>query len=64
MSHAVAEQGESALDEEDTDERGDEPDECRGDERPLHEVVAEESHQPAPGSRTPGSGARMTTSSL
>ena len=51
MSHAIAEQGEAALDEEDTDERGDEPDECRGDERSLHEVVSEHAHVSRPQAR-------------
>ena len=42
MAHAVAEQGEPALHEEDADERGDQADERGGDERPAHEVEVEE----------------------
>ena len=42
VTHAVAEQGEPTLHEEDADERRDEADERRGEQRASHEVEVED----------------------
>ena len=42
VPHAVAEQGQAALHEEDADQRGEDADEGCSDERPLHEVELED----------------------
>ena len=54
VAHAVADEGQPALDEEDADHRGGEADEQRGEQGPLHEVVGEQLGTAAPPARSSG----------
>ncbi len=51
MAHPVADEREPPLHEEDADQRGDQPDEHGGEQRPLHEVVGEQGRSSRPSRR-------------